>query len=55
MRERGGTEADTSLLLELTETMKLGSLCAHGGGLPAPIESIVRHWKGDLLAPGRAS
>ena len=51
----GGTEADLALLEELLETLKLGSLCAHGGGLPAPIYSILEHWRAHLLAPGSAS
>ena len=51
----GGAEADLALLEELLETLKLGSLCAHGGGLPAPIYSILQHWRGHLLAPASAS
>jgi NADH:ubiquinone oxidoreductase subunit F (NADH-binding)/NADH:ubiquinone oxidoreductase subunit E len=42
------------LLAELCETMKLGSLCAHGGGIPAPIESLLLHFKDELLS-GRRS
>lgn len=36
------------LLNELLETMRYGSLCAHGGGLPIAIESIVKHWPEEL-------
>jgi NADH:ubiquinone oxidoreductase subunit F (NADH-binding)/NADH:ubiquinone oxidoreductase subunit E len=42
-------EADASLLLELCETMKLGSLCAHGGAIPIPIASLLTHFRGELL------
>ncbi|MBI2394902.1 MAG: NAD(P)H-dependent oxidoreductase subunit E [Deltaproteobacteria bacterium] len=41
---------DVPLLNELLETMRWGSLCAHGGGLPAAIESIVKHWPDELLS-----
>jgi NADH-quinone oxidoreductase subunit F len=53
MTTRGGTEDDLALLEVLLETMQHGSLCAHGGGLPAPIRSILAHHRSALLAPGR--
>ena len=47
-------EPDPAGMLEsLCETMQYGSLCAHGGGLPAPIRSILTHWRDELLAPPR--
>ncbi|MGZ3475518.1 MAG: NADH-ubiquinone oxidoreductase-F iron-sulfur binding region domain-containing protein [Polyangiales bacterium] len=39
---------ELGLLNELLETMRYGSLCAHGGGLPIAIESIVKHWPEEL-------
>lgn len=51
----GGDEKELALLEELLETLKLGSLCAHGGGLPAPIYSILTHWRPHLLAPAEAA
>lgn len=54
MIDRGGQPAQLDLMNELLETMKLGSLCAHGGGLPAAIDSIVKHWPEELLARGTA-
>ena len=64
-----GTQADLDLLAELSETMRLTSLCALGGGVPVPIdnllawfpESFARHVSGarvpdrlaDLAARGR--
>ncbi len=32
----------------LLETLELGSLCAHGGGMPAPIRSLLRWFPGEL-------
>lgn len=44
-------EDPIGLLTELCDTMQLGSLCAHGGGLPAPIRSVLTHFPDELLAP----
>jgi NADH-quinone oxidoreductase subunit F len=35
-------------LEELLEALELGSLCAHGGGMPAPIRSLLAHFPGEL-------
>jgi len=35
-------------LEQLLETLELGSLCAHGGGMPAPIRSLLRWWPDEL-------
>ncbi len=35
-------------LEELLETLELGSLCAHGGGMPAPIRSLLQHYPEEL-------
>lgn len=40
----GVTESRLALLEELCETMKFGSLCALGGMIPNPIESLMRHF-----------
>lgn len=50
MIERGGQPKELDLMNELLETMRYGSLCAHGGGLPAAIDSIIKHWPNELLA-----
>jgi formate dehydrogenase iron-sulfur subunit len=42
---------DRALLEDLLETLELGSLCAHGSGMPAPIRSIVEHWPDELGLP----
>ena len=44
----GVTEQRLTLLGDLCETMKYGSLCAMGGMTPAPIESIVEHFPEEL-------
>jgi formate dehydrogenase iron-sulfur subunit len=48
MIEDGVTDQRLSLLNDLCETMKYGSLCAMGGMTPAPIESIVEHFPEEL-------
>ena len=35
---------DRRRLEALLETLELGSLCAHGGGMPAPIRSLLEHF-----------
>jgi formate dehydrogenase iron-sulfur subunit len=44
MKSAPATEDDLVLLGELLETLKLGSLCAHGGAIPDPIRSLLRHF-----------
>ncbi|KAA0970631.1 formate dehydrogenase [Aureimonas fodinaquatilis] len=40
--------ADLSLLTDLCETMKFGSLCALGGFTPYPVSSAMRHFPEDF-------
>ena len=40
------------LLSELLETLKLGSLCAHGGSIPDPIRSLLRHFPAEMSQGG---
>ena len=47
-RDRAAVEADLALLTDLCETMKLGSLCAHGGAIPIPIASLLLHFRGEM-------
>jgi NADH:ubiquinone oxidoreductase subunit F (NADH-binding)/NADH:ubiquinone oxidoreductase subunit E len=35
-------------LEELLETLELGSLCAHGSGMPAPMRSLLAHFADEL-------
>jgi NADH:ubiquinone oxidoreductase subunit F (NADH-binding) len=39
---------DRARLEALLETLELGSLCAHGGGMPAPIRSLLTHFPDEL-------
>jgi NADH:ubiquinone oxidoreductase subunit F (NADH-binding)/NADH:ubiquinone oxidoreductase subunit E len=43
-----GAPVDRARLEQLLETLELGSLCAHGGGMPAPIRSLLRWWPDEL-------
>lgn len=47
-RARAEVDADLALLSELLETLKLGSLCAHGGAIPDPIRSLLRHFPDEM-------
>jgi NADH-quinone oxidoreductase subunit F len=43
-----GQPVDQAKLEALLEALELGSLCAHGGGMPAPIRSLLEHWPEEL-------
>ncbi|HEX7292754.1 MAG TPA: NAD(P)H-dependent oxidoreductase subunit E, partial [Conexibacter sp.] len=43
---------DRARLEQLLETLELGSLCAHGGGMPAPMRSLIAHWPEELGVAG---
>jgi NADH-quinone oxidoreductase subunit F len=47
MVDRPG-DLDRDRLEALLETLELGSLCAHGGGMPAPIRSLIAHFPDEL-------
>lgn len=47
MVDRPGS-LDRDKLEALLETLELGSLCAHGGGMPAPIRSLIAHFPDEL-------
>ncbi|MGH2920354.1 MAG: NAD(P)H-dependent oxidoreductase subunit E [Solirubrobacteraceae bacterium] len=44
----GGAPVDRDRLEALLETLELGSLCAHGGAMPAPIRSLLAHFPEEL-------
>ncbi len=44
----GGAPVDRAKLEALLETLELGSLCAHGGAMPAPIRSLLAHFPEEL-------
>jgi NADH:ubiquinone oxidoreductase subunit F (NADH-binding) len=39
---------DRMRLEELLEALEVGSLCAHGSGMPAPIRSLLAHFADEL-------
>lgn len=39
---------DTELLNDLLDTMKRGSLCALGGGIPLPVMNALQYFSGEL-------
>ncbi|HEY2056515.1 MAG TPA: NAD(P)H-dependent oxidoreductase subunit E [Solirubrobacterales bacterium] len=39
---------DRARLEALLEALELGSLCAHGGGMPAPLRSLIEHFPEEL-------
>jgi NADH-quinone oxidoreductase subunit F len=39
---------DRTELEDLLETLEVASLCAHGGGMPAPIRSLIKHFPDEL-------
>ncbi len=43
-----GTRLDKTLLEDLLETMELGSLCAHGGGIPLPIRNAIQYFDQEM-------
>ena len=43
-----GRPIDGERFDELLEALELGSLCAHGGGMPAPLRSLLAHYPDEL-------
>ncbi len=43
-----GLPVERETLEALLETLELGSLCAHGGAMPAPIRSLLAHFPQEL-------
>lgn len=43
-----GAPIPRAKLEQLLEALELGSLCAHGSGLPAPIRSLINHFPDEL-------
>ena len=39
---------DTTLMVDLLETLEKGSLCALGGGLPLPVKNAMHYFKTEL-------
>jgi NADH:ubiquinone oxidoreductase subunit F (NADH-binding)/NADH:ubiquinone oxidoreductase subunit E len=47
--KEAGDPSEIPLLRELLETLKLGSLCAHGGAIPDPIRSLLTHFEKEMV------
>jgi len=45
-----GQSGAIDLLIELSESMSLGSLCPLGSGAPGPFMSVVKYWRDELEA-----
>ena len=45
---RATARSTASASRQLLEALELGSLCAHGGGMPAPIRSLLAHFPDEL-------
>jgi formate dehydrogenase iron-sulfur subunit len=43
-------DEELSLISDLCETMKFGSLCALGGFTPYPVMSAIKHWPEDFAS-----
>jgi len=54
-RSAEAVQADLDLLGELLETLRLGSLCAHGGAIPDPIQSLLRHFGHELKGESKGA
>jgi NADH:ubiquinone oxidoreductase subunit F (NADH-binding)/NADH:ubiquinone oxidoreductase subunit E len=48
----GGRPIDRPRFEALLEALELGSLCAHGGGIPAPLRSLLEHFPDELGLAG---
>ena len=46
----GAYTIDRTLFGDLLTTLKEGSLCAHGGGIPLPIQNILQYFDAELKA-----
>jgi NADH:ubiquinone oxidoreductase subunit F (NADH-binding)/NADH:ubiquinone oxidoreductase subunit E len=51
-RDAAAVAADVALLGELCETLKFGSLCAHGGAIPDPIKCLMTHFGAEMTKGG---
>ncbi|MHB8694069.1 MAG: NAD(P)H-dependent oxidoreductase subunit E [Solirubrobacteraceae bacterium] len=45
---RSDARIDRARFEQLLEALEVGSLCAHGGGIPAPLKSLLEHFPDEL-------
>ena len=46
--EHEGYKIDKTLFDDLLHTLEIGSLCAHGGGIPLPVRNAMQHFSDEL-------
>ena len=46
--EHDGYKIDKTLFDDLLHTLEIGSLCAHGGGIPLPVRNALEHFSSEL-------
>jgi NADH-quinone oxidoreductase subunit F len=46
--QHGKEKLDLNLLDDLLHTLEIGSLCAHGGGIPLPVRNILQHFPEEI-------
>ena len=46
----GESKIDRELLNDLLHTLQVGSLCAHGGGIPLPVQNALMYFDEELKA-----
>lgn len=44
----GKSKIDRTLLNDLLHTLQVGSLCAHGGGIPLPVQNALQYFDAEL-------
>ncbi len=44
----GNYKIDTELFEDLLHTLEVGSLCAHGGGIPLPVKKALQYFGDEL-------
>ena len=44
----GNYKIDTELFEDLLHTLEVGSLCAHGGGIPLPVKNALQYFEEEL-------
>jgi NADH-quinone oxidoreductase subunit F len=46
--QTGEYKLDRQLIDDLLHTLEIGSLCAHGGGIPLPVRNTLHYFKDEL-------
>jgi NADH-quinone oxidoreductase subunit F len=48
LAQQGSYKIDRQLIDDLLHTLEIGSLCAHGGGIPLPVQNILTYFESEL-------